>query len=217
MTFGLPIYRWRPQAEILEDVNDWWRRNARSGRASVIGAYSLGKAQRILHRIDPGIGPIVCHGAVAAVNDIYRDRGVRLPRTFRTRDNLGKAALSGALVLTPPSALQSPWMRRFADYSDALTSGWMQVRGNRRRRGVDQGFVLSDHADWPGLLAAIEATGAARIFVTHGAVAPLVRFLHEKGFDAAAMVGEYGDDALELEDVSDEGAAAATKDDGAPG
>ena len=105
--------------------------------------------------------------------------------------------MSRALVLAPPSAAHSPWIRRFGTHSDAFASGWMQVRGNRRRRGVDQGFALSDHADWPGLLRAIEATGARRIFVTHGGVAALVRYLSEKGFDAQAIAAEYGDETFE--------------------
>jgi putative mRNA 3-end processing factor len=122
---------------------------------------------------------------------------VALPRTFTTGDGLDKKQLQRALVLAPPSAVGSPWLRRFGDHSDAFASGWMQVRGNRRRRGVDQGFALSDHADWPGLLRTIEATGAARIFVTHGGVAPLVRYLREKGLDAQPIAAEYGEEDLD--------------------
>jgi putative mRNA 3-end processing factor len=207
-TFGLPIYKWRPQADILSEIEGWRRGNAEAGRPSVIGAYPLGKAQRILRWLDPSIGPIVCHGAVEALNDIYRSVGVPLPRAFVMRDALDRSALSRAIVLAPPSALSSPWMKRFGDYSDAFASGWMQVRGNRRRRGFDQGFVLSDHADWPGLLQAIEATGARRIFATHGGVAPLVRYLSEKGYDAAPLQADYGDEVLEREEASEESSAA---------
>jgi putative mRNA 3-end processing factor len=207
-TFGLPIYRWRPPGEVLGEINRWWRANAEQGRASVLQAYALGKAQRVLHELDPEIGPIVCHGAVEAVNQIYRDHGIVLPRTFMAGDGLDKKQLARALVLAPPSAAHSPWLRRFGVHSDAFASGWMQVRGNRRRRGVDQGFALSDHADWPGLLQAIEATGATRVFVTHGGVAPLVRYLAEKGIDARAIAAEYGDEDLE-EAASDESAAGA--------
>jgi putative mRNA 3-end processing factor len=196
-TFGLPIFRWRPQSAVFDDIEAWWRDNASQGRASVLQAYGLGKAQRILHHLDAGIGPIVCHGAVESVNSIYRDRGVALPQTFALGEALDRKALSQSLVLAPPSAAHSPWVRRFGVHSDAFASGWMQVRGNRRRRGVDQGFPLSDHADWAGLLQAIDATGAKRIFVTHGGVAPLVRYLAEKGFDAQAIAAEYGDESLE--------------------
>ena len=111
--------------------------------------------------------------------------GVALPPTpLATDDRRSKPDFASALIVAPPSAAASPWLKRFGDYSDALASGWMQVRGNRRRRGLDRGFALSDHADWPGLLAAIEATGAERVLVTHGSTAPLTRYLREKGLDA---------------------------------
>jgi putative mRNA 3-end processing factor len=206
-TFGLPIYRWRPPAETIAEINRWWRENAESGRASVLLAYALGKAQRVLSEIDAEIGPIVCHGAVETVNRIYRDCGAALPRTFTIDDGLDKKQLLRALVLAPPSAAHSPWLRRFGAHSDAFASGWMQIRGNRRRRGVDQGFALSDHADWPGLLQTIEATGAARIFVTHGGVAPLVRYLRERGLDAQPIAAEYGEEDLEDKALLDEAAA----------
>jgi putative mRNA 3-end processing factor len=200
-TFGLPIYRWRPQKEIFAEIDQWWRSNAENGRASVIEAYALGKAQRLLHGLASAHGPIVCHGAVESINEIYRTRGVPLPRVFSTYDGLSRKDLSRALAIAPPSASRSPWAKRFPNYSDAFASGWMQVRGNRRRRGVDQGFVLSDHADWDGLLGAIAATGAARVFVTHGAVSSLVRFLGEKGLEAAAMASDYGDALPDAEEA----------------
>ena len=195
-TFGLPIYRWRPQSEVAAEINLWWRDNAQAGRASVIFAYSLGKAQRVLALLDPALGPILCHGAVEPMNAAYRERGVALPPTASPA-GLPKAALAGAMVIAPPSAAGSPWMRRFPDYADAFASGWMQVRGNRRRRGVDKGFVLSDHADWAGLTAAIEATGASRVLVTHGSVATLARYLRERGLDADGVQAEYGEEDLD--------------------
>jgi putative mRNA 3-end processing factor len=191
-TFGLPIYRWRPQQEIFADINDWWRQNAEQGRTSVLFCYSLGKAQRILAGIDPGIGPVVCHGAVEAMNRAYRDAGVVLPQTHAVVDITDKAALKRALVLAPPSASGSPWMKRFGDYSDAFASGWMLLRGARRRRAVDRGFVLSDHADWPGLMQAIKATQAQRVIVTHGQVGAMVRWLQQNGLEAGAFETEYG-------------------------
>lgn len=198
-TFGMPIYRWQPQAEIFDGINRWWRANAAQGRASVLFCYAFGKAQRILHGIDAGIGPIVCHGAVEPLNRLYREAGVTLPDTLSVAESeahgkRGKQAYAGALVLAPPSAAGSPWMRRFGDYSDAFASGWMRLRGTRRRRGVDRGFVLSDHADWPALLQAIAATGAERVIVTHGQVATLVRWLRQDGLDAGAFDTEYGEE-----------------------
>ena len=195
-TFGLPIYRWQAQQEILDDINAWWRSNAQAGRCSVMLCYAFGKAQRILSGLDASIGPIVCHGAVQALNTVYRDCGVALPPTVMVGET-DKAALRQAIVIAPPSAAGSPWMRRFGDYSDAFASGWMLLRGARRRRGVDRGFVLSDHADWPGLMQAITATGAQRVIVTHGATAVMVRWLRQQGLSAGGFETEYGDEETE--------------------
>ena len=193
-TFGLPIYRWRPDAELFGEINHWWHDNAETGRASVLSCYSLGKAQRILAGVDASIGPIVCHRAVEPLNRAYRAAGVALPETLQVSDVTDPATFRRALVLCPGSALGSPWIRRFGDLSDAFASGWMQVRGWRRRGDHDRGFVLSDHADWPGLLSAIGATGAGRVIVTHGSVPVLVRYLQEQGLQAESFDTEYGDE-----------------------
>jgi putative mRNA 3-end processing factor len=193
-TFGLPIYHWRSQAAVMAEIDDWRRENAAAGRASVIYAYALGKAQRILANIDPTLGPIYCHGAIEAINDLHRAAGVKLPPTLSVNEARDKAAFARALIVAPPSAAGSPWLKRFGEYSDALASGWMQVRGNRRRRGLDRGFVVSDHADWPGLLQTIAATGATRVLATHGFVAPLSRYLQEQGLAAQPLQTAYGED-----------------------
>lgn len=194
-TFGLPIYRWEPQQQIFDQINAWWRENITLGKASVLFCYSFGKAQRILHGLDPSLGPILVHGAVEPLNRVYREAGVALPATLHASEmDKHDPRMRQALILAPPSAAGSSWMRRFGDYSDAFASGWMRLRGTRRRRGVDRGFVLSDHADWPGLLWAIEQTGAQRVMVTHGSVAVLVHYLCERGLDAQAFVTEYGDE-----------------------
>ena len=200
-TFGLPIYRWEPSRAVFDGIDSWWRHNAAQGRASVLFCYSFGKAQRILAGVDRGIGPIFCHGAVEPLNRAYRAAGVNLPPT-RLVSEIGakdKTAFKDGLIVAPPSAQGSAWMRRFGDYSDAFASGWMRLRGTRRRRGLDRGFVLSDHADWPGLQAAIGATGAARVIVTHGQIEPMVRWLREQGLEAGAFATEYGDDAIEAD------------------
>lgn len=194
-TFGLPIYRWPTQPELMADIDAWWRANAAQGRPSVLLCYAFGKAQRILHGVDRSIGPIVVHGAVEPLNAVYRAAGVDLPPTLRVTDpQVTAALLKTALVLAPPSAQGTPWTRRFVGHADAFASGWMQLRGTRRRRGVDRGFVMSDHADWPGLQYAIGATGAERVFVTHGSVAVLVRWLREQGLDGQSFHTEYGDE-----------------------
>jgi putative mRNA 3-end processing factor len=199
-TFGLPIYRWCPDDEIFADINGWWGRNVVAGRASVLTCYSFGKAQRALSGVDPSIGPIIVHGAVEPLNRAYRAAGVELPPTQMVVDVKDKADLKRALVICPPSAAASPWMRRFgADAQTAFASGWMQLRGARRRGGYDRGFVLSDHADWPGLLGAIGATGAQRIIVTHGSVPVMVRYLTEQGLQAEGFDTEYGGDVVEAD------------------
>jgi putative mRNA 3-end processing factor len=198
-TFGLPIYRWCPDAEVFADIDAWWARNASHGRASVLACYSFGKAQRVLAGVDPSIGPIIVHGAGQPLNAAYRAAGVALPETRMVTEVKDKADLRRCLVLCPPSAVASPWLRRFGEAQTAFASGWMQVRGNRRRGGYDRGFVLSDHADWPGLLGAIEATGAPRVIVTHGSVPVMVRHLRERGLQAQAFDTEYGEDVVEAD------------------
>ncbi len=213
-TFGLPIYRWRPPQETFADIASWWRANAAAGRASVLFCYAFGKAQRILAGVrDAGaldVGTIVCHGAIEPLNDAYRESGIPLPPTSRVTE-VDKACLRSALVLAPPSAAGTPWMRRFGDLSDAFASGWMQLRGARRRRALDRGFVLSDHADWPALQEAIAATGAQRIIVTHGQVPVMVRWLRGQGLDAEAFDTEYDDDGGDEEAQTAEAAAQAQR------
>lgn len=207
-TFGLPIYRWPDEKDVFEDINRWWRSNREQQRASILFAYSLGKAQRIVAGVDPTIGPIYCHGAVQRVNQDYRDSGVPLPVTQYAGQGHSRQDWAGSLIIAPPSAIASPWTHKFGDASTAFVSGWMQVRGTRRRRSVDRGFVLSDHADWPGLLSAIEASGADRILLTHGRTGPMVRWLQEAGHDAQALQTEFVGERDDVEiDATDEAEA----------
>ena len=196
-TFGLPIYRWRPDAEVFAEINAWWAANAAVGRASVLMCYSFGKAQRILSGVDSSIAPIVVHSAIQTLNTAYRDAGVTLPPTQLVSEVGDAGDFNRALVLCPPSAAKGPWIKRFGDFSDAFASGWMQLRGARRRGSYDKGFVLSDHADWPGLMGAIGATGANRIIVTHGSIPVMVRYLSEQGLEAGSFHTEYGNDSAE--------------------
>ncbi|RMG54124.1 MAG: ligase-associated DNA damage response exonuclease, partial [Bacteroidetes bacterium] len=167
-TFGLPIYRWAPQAEVYADINDWWRANQAAGKVSMLFAYALGKAQRLLRALDPDIGTIYTHGAVENTNEVLRAQGISLPQTVRVTKDISPKDYPGNLVLAVPSVLGSSWIKKFKPLALGYASGWMRLRGARRRRAVDRGFILSDHADWPGLLQAIKATGAERVFVTHG-------------------------------------------------
>jgi putative mRNA 3-end processing factor len=201
-TFGLPIYRWPPQEDVFAAMNAWWRGNADAGRTSILYAYALGKAQRVIAGVDASIGPIYTHGAVEQVNQAYRASGVRLPSTLAIQAE--KGSRERALVIAPISARGTAWVRRFPNHSSAFVSGWMRIRGTRRRRAVDRGFVLSDHADWPGLLRAIEATGAERIGVTHGYSDDLSRWLREKGWQAEALPTRYEGESDNAEEVSEE-------------
>ena len=186
-TFGLPIYRWENPAAVAGQISEWWRSNRDAGKASVLYGYALGKAQRMIAGLDPDIGPIWLHGAVERMSREYRASGVPLPTTQPVSAAPAGTKWSGAMIVATPSAHNTPWTKKFAPSSSAMASGWMRVRGNRRRKAVDRGFVLSDHADWPGLLTAIEASGAERVWVTHGFVDPLVRRLKELGLDAAGL------------------------------
>lgn len=186
-TFGLPIYQWKPEAEIFEQIHRWWQSNQEHGKASLLIGYALGKAQRALAGLDPSVGPIFLHGAVKRVTDAYRETGITFPETMQVWEATRGFDWSRALIVAPPSATATPWTRRFGDHSTAFMSGWMAIRGARRRRAVDRGFVLSDHVDWPALLAAIDGTEAERVWVTHGYSAAVARYLQEQGRDARVL------------------------------
>lgn len=199
-TFGLPVYRWPAQSEVLASIHDWWRKNRERGKCSVVFAYPLGKSQRLLAGLDRDAGPIFCHGAVERMNRVYRASGVDLPETRYPGDTARGYDWTQALVVAPPSAQGSPWMKRFGSVSTAFVSGWMRIRGTRRRRSIDRGFVFSDHADWPGLQQAILETGAERVLVTHGYRAPMVRWLEEHGRQAVALETRFEGEREEVED-----------------
>lgn len=196
-TFGLPVFHWPDQALVAEQINSWWRSTLDQGKRPVLGAYSLGKAQRILSLLDPAIGPILTHKAVENTNQILRDQGFALPPTTLLPDDITRKSHPGALILAPPGAMSDNLIRRLGPVSTGFASGWMQLRGVRRRRAMDRGFVISDHADWSGLNEAIRATGAERIFVTHGYTEIFSRWLTHQGYDAQIVPTEFGTDPEE--------------------
>ncbi len=196
-TFGLPVFNWTPQDILADQINDWWARNAADGVFSLLSCYALGKAQRLLRAVDPSIAPILTHAAIENTNRIMRGQGIALPDTTLVTPDLDLKAHKGALVLATPSALNSTWARRFKPASSAFASGWMALRGVRRRRAADRGFIMSDHADWNGLNDAIKHTGAERIFVTHGYTSVFSRWLSEQGYDAKVVQTQFDDDAGE--------------------
>lgn len=197
-TFALPVYRWPNPAEVALEMRHWWEDNARQGLSSVVGSYSLGKAQRVIHMLREVPLPIFTHGAIAQTNTLLRDQGVNLPDTTYAAPHLGKADFKGALLLAPPAALNSAWMRRFKPYRTAFCSGWMSLRGPRRRRAADRGFILSDHADWPALNQTVRETGAENIYVTHGYKDVYARYLREEmGLNAVPVDTLYEGESID--------------------
>ncbi len=196
-TFGLPVFDWPDPENVAREINTWWAANAAEGRFSLLGAYALGKAQRVLGMLDPTIGPILTHGAIEATNAVMRAQGINLPETHHVTPETDLRTMRGALVIAPPGALAGPWARRFRPASTGFASGWMRLRGVRRRRAADRGFVLSDHADWAGLNRAIAETGAETIHVTHGYTEIFARWLTEQGYDARVLRTEFTGETLD--------------------
>ncbi|WP_324751668.1 ligase-associated DNA damage response exonuclease [Roseovarius sp. Pro17] len=205
-TFGLPVFKWPDEGDAARQINDWWAGNAAEGRFSLLGAYSLGKAQRVMSLLNPDIGPILTHGAVENTNEILRGQGFDLPRTIHVTPDLNPKDHPGAMVIAPPGALGSEWARRFRPAATGFASGWMRMRGVRRRRAVDRGFVVSDHADWAGLNGAIKATGAENLYATHGYTDIFARWLKSEGYNAEALTTEFAGESLEGESLDAEGA-----------
>jgi putative mRNA 3-end processing factor len=204
-TFGLPIYSWLPQQEVLGQVNNWWASNSAAKVTSLITAYSLGKSQRVLAGLDSSIGPIFTHGAVHNMNNVLAASGLVLPPSRHLNDQVSKVELEGAIVIAPGGATNSEWMRRFRSVSIANASGWMQLRGARRRGGAERGFVLSDHADWQGLNQAIRSTGASRIYATHGYTEIFQKWLSEEGYDAHIVKTKFeGEQSETASDTTDQ-------------
>jgi putative mRNA 3-end processing factor len=187
-TFALPIYRWQPTEVTAAEIFAWWQAQAARGYTCVLCCYALGKAQRVLAALRAHTQQtVLLHGAMVPLVQVYRDAGVQMLDTQALSEHARSRDLSGALILAPPSAARSPWMRHFGNVSVGFASGWMAVRGARRRAGYDRGFVLSDHADWNGLVRTARETGAKHVWATHGNTDSLVRFLTESGIQAGAL------------------------------
>jgi putative mRNA 3-end processing factor len=186
-TFGLPIYRWDATEDVVTEILQWWKVNQDRGLTSVLFCYTLGKAQRLLAELGRMVDtPVYVHGMMMPMIDVYRERGIAMLPTLPLIEKPRGTSFAGQLVLAPLSARGTPWMRRLGEISDAFVSGLMRVRGVRRQRAFDRGFVLSDHADWPAILQTISETGATRVLTTHGHAEALARFL--KGQDVESNV-----------------------------
>ena len=194
-TFGLPVYRWPPASGVARDIVQWRDECAANGEAAILYCYALGKAQRILAELAAHTDrPAFVHGAIDAGVQVYREAAVPMLDTRRVADEARGADFAGELVIAPPSAAGSPWIRRFRRAQQGFASGWMRIRGNRRRRNYDRGFVVSDHADWPALLRTAHETGARRGIATHGDTDALVRVLNGQGIDTGVFATGYGED-----------------------
>ncbi|MEM1136914.1 MAG: ligase-associated DNA damage response exonuclease [Bacteroidota bacterium] len=200
-TFGLPVFQWQAQEKIFNDINQWWLNNQQAGKTSVLFAYALGKAQRLINGLDKSIGEVFLHGAVwniiEATKDQYNFKVQVNPLTRETP----KTRFTQQLIVAPPSTMGSPWMRKFQPYVTGIASGWMAIRGMKRRRAVDTGFVMSDHADWKGLLNAVQATSAQNIYVTHGYSDIFSRYLQEKGYDAKVVATLFEGEVIDQEET----------------
>jgi putative mRNA 3-end processing factor len=187
-TFGLPVFNWQAQRQLLAAINGGGESNRDQGRRPAsCSPMPLERLSACLSGLDASIGPILTHGAVETINGCYRQAGIVLPETRPVSSHRRSQPIEGAMVIAPPSANTGAWTRRFKQVSRAFASGWMRIRGHRRRRGVDRGFVLSDHCDWPGLNRTIAETGAETVWVTHGYAHELVRWLTDQGLDAQVV------------------------------
>lgn len=196
-TFALPVYQWPSPAEVQLSMNSWWEENRKSGLASVLYAYSFGKAQRLLAMMDPSIGPVYVHSSIAKINQDYLDSGIKLPdcgslMRLEKGNGLARNFFKGSILILPPSSSDAENLDALGEYSTAFASGWMRFRKNRRGKNYDRGFVLSDHADWQQLNEVIRNTHAEQVIVTHGYVKQMVRHLQEKGIQARVLSAQNG-------------------------
>lgn len=203
-TFGLPIYNWKPQEMVFDEMQQWIQLNRQAGKNSIILGYSLGKAQRILKAISSITDTIYVHGAIYNMHIALQQAGFDLPEVKRITRETPKEAFNNAVIIAPPGADGSYWIKRFSPYAVGICSGWMQVRGNMRRKNADAGFVLSDHADWKGLITAVKNSGAEKVYATHGFQAAFSRYITEQGIEAAEVKTAYGTEEEENTVVNDD-------------
>ena len=196
-TFGLPVYHWQDQKWVFNEMEEWCKNNRNNGHLSILYGYSLGKAQRILQGLPESVGPIFTHSTIEAVLNVMRNQGVSLKNTIPVNEHLTRAELLSGVIIAPPAVQNSNWLKKFEPIRNGVVSGWMALRGARRRRNADKGFVLSDHADWEGLNEAISLTGAENVFVTHGYTDILSKWLIDKGLNAHPLETNFeGDEVL---------------------
>lgn len=189
-TFGHPKYQWDERSNTAQEILDWWDENRAAGRNSLLFAYALGKAQRVLAELATltDLRALV-YGETAALTDCYRAEGVKMIPTERLESFKGET-IHGELIVAPHSISSTPWIRKLANPATAFASGWMRTGAFGFGSRYDRGFVLSDHADWPALLKTINETRAKRVYILHNADGPLTRHLRKLGINASAMTPE---------------------------
>lgn len=194
-TFALPVYNWESGETTAKKIFEWWQSDL--SRPSLIFCYALGKAQRILAELTKFTErPVYLHGAIASLTEIYRSQEIKMLPTHLVSETKNSYSFQGDLILAPPSAHRSPWMKRFKEPQTAFASGWMQIRGARRRRGYEKGFVLSDHADWNELNQTIQETGAKKVYLTHGRTDALARYLQEKQLEVRLFETQFEEEEV---------------------
>ncbi|UAB75069.1 ligase-associated DNA damage response exonuclease [Mesoflavibacter sp. SCSIO 43206] len=200
-TFGLPIYSWKTEVDLQSQLQQWIVNNQRQNKTSVFFGYSLGKAQRIMSLVD-GVDEVYVHSAINNLNQAISKSGIVLPKSKLITSDFNKKDIQNKIVILPPALLGSKLLKKIPNAATAICSGWMQIRGNRRWKGVDAGFAVSDHADWNGLLSAVKATEAEKVYVTHGSQAVFSKYLNEIGIESQEVVTEYGTE--DNEDAKDQ-------------
>ncbi|MEN3041218.1 MAG: ligase-associated DNA damage response exonuclease [Bacteroidia bacterium] len=203
-TFGMPIYQWPAPEIVISEIEQWWAACASEGKNAILYAYSLGKAQRILASLSP-VGPVYVHHSLAPINRLYEAAGVRLI-PWKPASDWQKE--KGILLIAPPAVQKSRWLTRFEPYEEAQASGWMAIRGRKRQKALDRGFVLSDHADFYQIFQTISESGAERVVFTHGYTEMMTTLARLRGYEATtwqtAYTGEMEEKELEAEAVEGE-------------
>jgi len=193
-TFGLPVYQWKSLETQYKEVRDWVSQNLSQDLNSVLFAYSLGKAQRMIQAVADITPNIFVHGSVWTIDQALRETNITLPAVKRVSKENDKNVLKNSVIIAPLSTIDSPWLKQFSPYKTAVCSGWMHIRGQARRNQADTGFAISDHADWNGLLSAIDSTKAEKVLVTHGYSSVLSKYLNEKGLEASVLETIFGEE-----------------------
>lgn len=199
-TFGLPIFKWQHQGDVFNEINNWWADNRSQQRFSILAGQALGKTQRILHNLDTSQGKVFAHGSMESINTMLHRQGLAIPHIEKLTPEVNLNELRNGLILAPLSSLNSRWITKFTPASVAVASGWMSLRAAKRKKVIDKGFVLSDHADWNQLKYAISATGAKKVYITSGYSSALSRWMEGIGIETHEVKTMFTGEMSEIEE-----------------